>query len=135
MVEHKQDLDIIDTLWYGYASQQDLKNACSAGLEILEKTGCAYKLNDNSQLTGPWSDAVEWLEKEWLPKAMAAGLRYLAHVANPHSYGEVAGEVMKFSKIGQNLEYCMFYTKKEALTWLKQCQAKENQLSRAYSQN
>ncbi|WP_066833634.1 hypothetical protein [Rufibacter ruber] len=102
VVEHNQGLGVIDTLWYGYASQQDLKNACGLGLEVLEKSTCAYKLNDNSQLSGPWSDAVGWLEKEWLPRAMQAGLRYLAHVANRHSYGEVAGEVLRISRLASN---------------------------------
>ncbi|MBA9076759.1 hypothetical protein [Rufibacter quisquiliarum] len=133
VVEHNQGLGVIDTLWYGYASQQDLKNACGLGLEVLEKSTCAYKLNDNSQLSGPWSDAVGWLEKEWLPRAMQAGLRYLAHVANRHSYGEVAGEVLRISQIGEQLEYCMFYSREEALAWLKSCQERDRKTALSYS--
>ncbi|MGV3538751.1 MAG: hypothetical protein ACO1OQ_03015 [Rufibacter sp.] len=129
VVEHNQELDIIDTSWYGYASQNDLKTACEVGLEVLEKTNCAYKLNDNSELSGPWTDAVHWLEKVWLPRAMQAGLRYLAHVANQHSYGEEAGQVMHISKIGQSLEYCMFYSRQEAMAWLKKCQGKNVELA------
>lgn len=125
VVEHNPVLDIIDTHWEGYASQQDLKVACELGLEILEKTGCAYKLNDNSVLTGPWSQAVGWLEEEWLPRAMNAGLKYLAHVANKHSYGETAGEVMHISKIGRQLEYRMFFFREEAIAWLQACQKQE----------
>ncbi|AMM51456.1 hypothetical protein TH61_10105 [Rufibacter sp. DG15C] len=125
VVEYNQTLDLIDTHWDGYASQQDLRVACGMGLELLEKTRCAFKLNDNSHQSGPWSQAVEWLEEEWLPRAMQAGLKYLAHVANKHSYGETAGDVMHISKIGKQLQYRMFFFREDALAWLKACQELE----------
>ncbi|MFC6998362.1 hypothetical protein [Rufibacter roseus] len=125
-VEYNQNLDIIDTLWYGYASQMDLKKACDIGLEILEKSNCLYKLNDNTTFTGPWADAVAWLEKDWLPRAMQAGLKFLAHVAHRNSFGEEAGEVMKVSKIGQELQVGIFTSRTEALSWLEACQKKNN---------
>ncbi|QCR23698.1 hypothetical protein [Pontibacter sp. SGAir0037] len=121
-VEYREDLDIIDTLWYGYASASDLKKACEIGLEVLEATHCPFKLNDNTQLSGPWSESVKWLEHEWLPKAMQAGVRFLAHVAMPDSFGEEAGEVMRISKIGQELQYKVFSSREDALVWLKACQ-------------
>ncbi|WP_207432775.1 hypothetical protein [Sabulibacter ruber] len=124
VIEHNPSLDVIDTKWFGYASQNDLRKACEIGLEVLAQTGCPYKLNDNTEHTGPWADAVAWLEKDWLPRAMKYGLRYLAHVAQEHSYGDAAGQVMKISQIGRQLEYCMFNNREDALAWLKSCQLK-----------
>ena len=129
VVEHNREQNIIDTLWYGYASKNDLKKACSVGLELLEEVKCPYKLNDNSQFTGPWSDAITWLEEEWLPRAMKAGVKYLAHVASSNSFGEHAGEVMQISKIGQNLEVCIFDNRDKALEWLRSCQQKHHALN------
>jgi hypothetical protein len=94
VVEYNPKLNIIDTTWYGYASKKDIAAACEVGLELLEEVRCPFKLNDNTQLNGPWSDSVEWMEQTWLPRAMRAGIKYLAHVA----------------------------TKDEALAWLKECQ-------------
>ncbi|QHL88813.1 hypothetical protein GU926_15825 [Nibribacter ruber] len=125
VVEYKPALNLIDTHWEGYASLHDLKTACEVGLQILETTHCPYKLNDNSALSGPWSEAVSWLEDNWLPRAMQAGLKYLAHVANEHTFSEVAGEVMHISKIGQELKYRMFFKREEAIEWLQSCQAVE----------
>ena len=101
--------------------------ACEVGLELLESVKCPFKLNDNTHLSGPWSDSVEWLEQTWLPRAMRAGIKYLAHVASKDSFGEISGEVMRVSKIGQELYYQMFATKGEALAWLKECQEKYQQ--------
>ncbi|WP_125077744.1 hypothetical protein [Rufibacter latericius] len=125
VIEHNPELDIIDTLWYGYASQNDLRAAMEVGLKVLEETNCAYKLNDNIAFNGPWAEAVKWLEKDWLPRAMQAGLRFLAHVASPHSFGEASGEAMEVSLIGQKLKYKMFRSRQEALDWLKACQEEQ----------
>ncbi|TXK38156.1 hypothetical protein FVR03_14325 [Pontibacter qinzhouensis] len=127
VVEYQQSRDIINTVWHGYASKNDIRTACSVGLELLRETGCRYKLNDNTNLRGPWSEMVEWLEQAWLPGALHAGLRYLAHVAAPGTFGEEAGKVMQVGQIGQQLTYGMFDNRMEALIWLSACQEKEKQ--------
>ena len=122
VIRYNPELNIIDTRWEGYASKNDLKKACQVGLELTRVVKCPFKLNDNTNFSGPWSDSVAWLEKEWLPEAMRAGVRYLAHVAAPDSFGETAGEVMKMSLIGRHLDVCIFPNREKALNWLKSCQ-------------
>ncbi len=129
IIEYNRNLDIVDTLWYGYSSQTDLRKAMQIGLELHQEVKCAYKLNDNTMYTGPWADAVAWLQEEWLPKAMQAGVKYLAHVAAPDSFGETAGEIMQISAIGQQLNFGMFQNKTDAITWLQSCQEKEEVLA------
>jgi hypothetical protein len=124
-IEYNPSLDIVDTVWTGFASDNDLRLACEVGLRLHEETKCAFKLNDNSTFTGLWSESVTWLETEWLPRAMAAGVKYLAHVAKKNSFGAAAGEVMGISSIGQQLQYCHFASRQEALAWLATCQQQE----------
>ncbi|ALI99578.1 hypothetical protein [Rufibacter tibetensis] len=45
----------------------------------------------------------KWLRKEWLPRTMKAGLRYLTHVASVYLYEEASGETMQISLISQQL--------------------------------
>ncbi|WP_299822439.1 hypothetical protein [uncultured Pontibacter sp.] len=118
-VEFNKPLNIIVAEWYGTASQQDLGKALIAGLEMHEHTHCAYRLNDNTNFSGPWAESVAWLEQVWLPRAYEAGIRYLAHVARPNSFGETAGEVMMMGKIGATIEVRIFQDKAGALNWLK----------------
>jgi hypothetical protein len=118
-IEYKKLLNIAEAVWQGTASQQDLRKALFAGLEVHEHTRCAYRLNDNTEFSGPWADSVAWLEEEWLPRAYESGIRYLAHVARPGSFGEVAGEAMKTGKIGSSIEVRLFTNKADALDWLK----------------
>ncbi|MBC5993463.1 hypothetical protein [Pontibacter cellulosilyticus] len=118
-IEFKEELNIIQAEWYGFTTKQDLKKALVVGLQLHEETRCAYRLNDNTAFSGPWADAVSWLEEEWLPKAYEAGIRYLAHIARPSSFGELAGEALQTGKIGATIEVKIFTEKEEALNWLK----------------
>ncbi|GAA4383755.1 hypothetical protein [Hymenobacter koreensis] len=117
-IEYHERTNIVEATWYGAATQQDLKNAVVAGLAVHEHSRCAYRLNDNTGFSGPWSDAVAWLEEEWLPRAYAAGIRYLAHVARPGSFGEQGGEAMLRGKIGSQVEVALFTDKAAAAAWL-----------------
>ncbi len=132
-IEYNPELNIIDTLWFGYSSQSDLKKACEIGLELTQQVKCPYKLNDNTLFTGPWDTAVAWLEKEWLPRAVAAGVRYIAHIAPPDSFGEAAGEVMQLSLIGKQLLVRIFSSRAEGIAWLQSCQQANGHLQLALS--
>ncbi|RDC66362.1 hypothetical protein [Adhaeribacter pallidiroseus] len=132
-IEYNPELNIIDTFWIGYSSQADLKKACQLGLELTQQVKCPYKLNDNALFTGPWESAVPWLKKEWLPKAVEAGVRYLAHVALPDSFGEQAGEVMQVSLIGQLLQVRIFTSREAGLIWLKSCQQVNGHLQPSFA--
>ena len=122
-IEYKKDLDIVQADWFGFATNQDLKKAVIAGLQLHEQTRCPFRLNNNTEFTGPWADAVSWLEEEWLPRAYKSGIRYLAHVARPSSFGEAAGEALQVGKIGSTIEVKMFNNIEDALQWLKSKQA------------
>ncbi|GHA68753.1 STAS/SEC14 domain-containing protein [Pontibacter akesuensis] len=121
-IEYKDDLNVVEATWQGTASKQDLRNAIIAGLEVHENTKCAFRLNDNTEFTGPWADSVKWIEEEWLPRAYKSGIRYLAHVARPNSFGEAAGEAMLLGKIGAAIEVKLFDNREDALQWLKKKQ-------------
>ncbi|KUG09033.1 hypothetical protein ASU33_19610 [Solirubrum puertoriconensis] len=124
-IEYNSAANIVEAEWQGAATQQDLRNAVVAGLEVHERTHCAYRLNDNTGFSGPWADSVAWLEEEWLPRAHAAGIRYLAHVARAGSFGEQAGEAMLRGRIGSQIEVALFFNRPAAFKWLTQKQGEQ----------
>ncbi|WP_162052168.1 hypothetical protein [Pontibacter pamirensis] len=117
-IEYKSRTHIVEATWYGTATKQDLKQAIIAGLEVHERTSCAYRLNDNTDFSGPWADSVTWIAEEWLPRAYASGIRYLAHIARPGSFGESAGEAVLSSKISSQIEVGLFTSRAVAIDWL-----------------
>lgn len=122
-IGYNKSLNMVEAVWQGTASQQDLRNAVIAGLQVHEQTHCAYRLNDNTAFSGPWAESVAWLEAEWLPRAYESGIRYLAHIARPGSFGETAGEAMTKGKIGSSIEVGLFTSRADALVWLQSKQA------------
>ncbi|GAA4434219.1 hypothetical protein GCM10023188_24890 [Pontibacter saemangeumensis] len=127
-IEYKAAVNIVEATWFGTASKQDLKQAIIAGLELHEHTHCAYRLNNNTDLTGPWADAVAWIADEWLPRAYESGIRYLAHVARPGSFGESAGEAMLYGRIGAQIEVKLFTSRADAMHWLNAKQREASSL-------
>ena len=110
--------DVVEAHWHGAATHQNLKDALVVGLGVHERTRCAYRLNDNTAFSGPWAHAVPWLEEEWMPRAYAAGLRCLAHVARLGSFGEQAGEALLQGQIGAQIQVAIFSSREDAWAWL-----------------
>lgn len=66
--------------WSGYVDQVEALRGAEAYLHYAAQSGCAFLLNDNSQLRGPWFDSFDWLIDVWVPQAVRIGLRAVAHV-------------------------------------------------------
>ena len=77
----------IQAVWRGYVDPAEAMRGAEAYLQRAAQVPCMLLLNDNSQLTGPWFDSLDWLMAVWVPQAARLGLRYAAHVvqANRHS--------------------------------------------------
>ncbi|WP_276499213.1 STAS/SEC14 domain-containing protein [Pontibacter litorisediminis] len=107
--------------WVGYVSPENVRQGSLAVLEAIKTHRTPYGLNDNRQLVGRWDDSVDWIEKEWMPQAMAAGLRYYAHVANQESFAAASAADM-VSRTHGLFEMRIFDNLESAQTWLRACQ-------------
>ena len=117
-IGHDAAADVVEAHWQGAATAQNLQDPLLVGLRVHERTRCAYRLNDNTAFSGPWAHAVPWLEQEWLPRAHAAGVRCLAHVARSGAFGEQAGEALLQDQIGAQIRVAVFGSRADALAWL-----------------
>ena len=82
---------------------------------------CAYLLNDNRLVTGPWDHAVDWIAQDWAPRAIADGLTHFAQVVSPESFAAVSGELMH-ARIGTYFQMRTFGRLEEAQQWLREAQ-------------
>ncbi|MCB2410214.1 hypothetical protein [Hymenobacter lucidus] len=106
--------------WRGFVVNEDGVRGATAYLQLLGALPCAMLLNDNSGVTGPWFDSLDWLERIWAPQAIALGLRYVAHVLPAHDFPSVLPPADAFA--GQ-FELQIFTTVAEAEQWLSSCRA------------
>jgi hypothetical protein len=107
--------------WIGYQTYTGVQAGADACLHPLKEHSCAYLLNDNRQVLGPWDHAVEWIATNWAPRAIEQGLTHFAHVVSPESMAAQSAEAM-YLGIGGRLAMRMFGDVEEAKRWLKEAQ-------------
>lgn len=111
--------------WRGMLTTDNVMQGCRGVLELLELTHCPHILNDNRGVIGSWNQANDWIEKEWMPKALAAGLTRFAHVVAPGIFGQLSAEEMHL-RVGQRFEMRLFQDFNQAKAWLTEAAVQAN---------
>jgi len=109
------------TTWQGFISPADAELGAEAILVPLQREPIPYLLNDNSQVRGPWFDSMHWLQRVWAPQAARLGLRYVAHVAQPHTEADLES-VLQRMPFQDMFEVQVFAAVEDAASWLRDCQ-------------
>jgi len=113
------------TTWQGFVSPADAEQGAQSALEPLDISDVHYLLNDNSQLQGPWFDSIDWLQRVWAPQAARLGIRYVAHVLQPHTEAALNNVLARDPFMGQ-FELQLFSTVDEATAWLRDCRRQQD---------
>lgn len=116
------------TTWQGFVSATDAQRGAEGALEALSQQSVPYLLNDNSQIQGPWFDSAAWLEQVWAPQAERMGLRYVAHVAQPHTESDLSN-VLAHNPFADRFEVQLFSTVEMAQDWLRDCKRRADAAS------
>ena len=107
--------------WRGFVDMAEALRGADNYLHKLAELRCAYLLNDNVELQGPWFDSVEWLERIWVPQSVDMGLRYVAHVVQADMLSDTITTHFRGPQVG-GLELQIFQEVAEAEAWLRHCQ-------------
>lgn len=76
--------------WKGFQLIESIKKGCEHMLELLKQHDCTSVLNDNTNVTGVWSGASEWVAVDWFPRMKAAGLKKFAWVYSPSYFSRLS---------------------------------------------
>lgn len=107
--------------WHGLVDTAEATRGAESYLAKVGPFHCPYLLNDNLALRGPWFDSVEWLERVWLPHALALGLRYVAHVVQDDTQADALTLAFPQPLVGR-LDLQLFEDVASAEAWLRACQ-------------
>ena len=103
--------------WHGNLTAAEVVRGVKAGSALMEIYPFARVLNDKRDTSGDWSEALPWLEYEWLPQAVAAGLRASAYLLSPAPEAQmVSQEFVRL--VRQRLHIVLFLREEEARHWL-----------------
>ncbi|RYF13943.1 MAG: STAS/SEC14 domain-containing protein [Oxalobacteraceae bacterium] len=107
--------------WVGYQTYIGIVAGADACLLTLAENKCAYLLNDNRRVVGPWDHAVEWIVTNWGPRAITGGLTHFANVVSAESMAASSAQSMALGLEGQ-LQMHLFSDIEEAKQWLREAQ-------------
>ncbi|WP_207536172.1 ATP-binding protein [Desertivirga arenae] len=85
---YNQQDERLEVDWKGFQNISSVKKGCMKMLEILKKNQCSKVINDNINVQGTWSEASEWVGREWFPMMEKAGLRYFAWIFSPSTFSQ-----------------------------------------------
>jgi len=109
----------LDVDWTGYQNLESVKHGCMKMLEMLKINKCYKVVNDNTNVSGTWSEASEWGGKKWLPLMEEAGLRYFAWIFSPSAFSQLSARKMVDMMEGTVVAQ-FFNSAQEAENWINQ---------------
>jgi len=112
--------ELLYVVWTGNLTCVEVMRVADAFLHLQTMQPIARLYNDKTITTGDWSEAMAWLEFEWLPAAIRNGLRAMAYVLSPDVSNQLISR--RFAeRISLHIPIQLFYNynKSQALTWLQ----------------
>ena len=105
--------------WHGHLNGDAVVRGVEQSTQWREQFHYAYILNDKSDTSGDWSDALPWLQYEWLPQALEAGVRAMAYVFSPEREHRFASQELT-EALRPHMAIELFEDLNLALEWLEQ---------------
>lgn len=105
--------------WKGFQDKESVKHGCLKMLDMLKAAGVSKVLNDNTNVLGTWSDAAEWVGKEWFPMMETAGLKYFAWIYSPSTFSQLSAD-KSVDVLEAGVTTRLFSNKTDGMAWLNQ---------------
>ena len=109
--------ELLFVRWHGHLTGAEVIRGVEQGTKWRDQLAYSLILNDKSDTGGDWSDALPWLQYEWLPKAVAAGVRAMAYVFSPDRENMFASQEF-VQAVRPHMAIELFDDLDQALTWL-----------------
>lgn len=103
--------------WMGYLTEENIKAGVQAYTDALARAKFHCVLNDTRLIIGSWDHSIDWILNEWAPLAAKRGLKRLAMLANPDTFGGSSAATF-LSHLGA-FEGRDFDDMEKARAWLK----------------
>jgi hypothetical protein len=114
---HYAQEDLLHVRWHGHLTGNEIIRGAQRGSELSHHLHYSLILNDKCDTGGDWSDALPWLQYEWLPQALAAGVRAMAYVFSPDRENRFASHHF-VAALRPHIAIEVFEDLETALAWL-----------------
>jgi hypothetical protein len=118
-VKYDVDIPCIMMTWQGYATSAMFRAANEQVLHVIAERRAKKLLGDITEFVLIGAEDQAWLNEDWLPRAMEAGLRIAALVTPNFYFNRVAIDNVVKKLDPTRLQVAYFATRQEAANWLK----------------
>ena len=105
--------------WHGNLTADEVIHAVTEASKLQVQYPFTRVLNDKRATTGDWSEALPWLEYEWLPLAVASGVRAIAYLLSPDLESQIVSQEF-MDDISSQVHTALFLQEEPARLWLQQ---------------
>ncbi|KUG06045.1 hypothetical protein [Solirubrum puertoriconensis] len=105
--------------WVGNQTEQSVREGATKILDYVQQEQVCKVLNDNTNVTGMWGGAAEWVGKELIPALNAVGLQYAAWVYSPDIYSRLSTD-SSLQHVAGGVIVLPFDDVETAASWLRQ---------------
>ena len=112
------DNSLLYVCWHGQLTAAEVIRGVLEGTRLNERYSFQRVLNDKRDTGGDWSEALPWLEYEWLPKAVAAGIRAIAYILSPNLDAQIVSREF-VEDVRSQIHVSLFTTEEDARDWLQ----------------
>jgi hypothetical protein len=105
-------------VWRGYVTSTQLRYIHEMWLQTFAEQGIGKLLGDDTDLPMVHVEDQQWIAKDWMPRAVAAGLKAIAHKVADSHFGRVSVEQIENAK-PPGLTIHPFDDIETARAWLK----------------
>ena len=117
-VEYNAEKERLESNWIGFQNLESVKKGCLIMLNLLKKNNCTRVINDNRQVVGNWSEAVDWANQIWFPAMGEAGLKKFAWIYSQSTFARISAQSTLNVMIG-DITAQFFTDGEEAADWLE----------------
>lgn len=104
--------------WHGHLTAAAIIRGVTAAMQLMAEHPFSRVLNDKRDTGGDWSEALPWLQYEWRPLAVAAGIRAIAYILSPDLTAQLAsGEFVE--AMYDQIKVSLFTSEAGARRWLQ----------------
>ena len=117
-IEWDDEIDTVVFTWTDFATGDRFKEGANALLEAFERSDSSKVINDTSGIQAHNEEDKAWLQEEWVPKIIDAGMEYNAIVHQESVISEM--DIEEFSEGVEDLPYEVHVTSSldDAREWM-----------------
>lgn len=111
------DSSLLYVRWHGHLTGAEIIRGAEHAQQWHSQFAYSLILNDKSDTGGDWSEAIPWLQYEWLPAIIVEGVQAIAYVFSPDRENHIASQEF-IEAVRPHLIIEMFEDVQLALVWL-----------------